>query len=74
MRIKSGDGSQLRQNHQDLCKRVKLGIRVVYRSPKETFRHLPHFCREAPFSAFKKAIFVWRGLFQTCQAELSYCF
>lgn len=51
MRIKSGVGSQLRQKHQGLCKRIKPGVRVVYRSPKETFRHLPLFCREAPFSS-----------------------
>ena len=58
MSIKSRDGSQLRQKHQDLCECVKLGIRVAYRSPKETFRHLPHFCRDAPFSCPSRKLYL----------------
>lgn len=41
MKFKSSDGSELRQEHQDLSKPITLGITVVYRSSQETFRHLP---------------------------------
>lgn len=58
MRIKSSDGSQLKQNDQDFCKRVKLGIEVVYRWQKETLRHVLNFCREAPFSSPSRKLYL----------------
>lgn len=63
MRIKSGNGSQLRQKHQDLCKHIKLGIRLVYRSPKETFRHLLHFCREASFFFPSRKLYLYGEIY-----------